>query len=177
MRRLGLQNKPSLQLRQKWDASNRKLGRVKGLGIDQYRYQLVILLLKLFLFAKEYMAKQLEIDIQEDKAPAYNYYVQRYIYNLHKIQKILQCSNLPDLNAIEPCWLQMKRYTIKQGAPKSRVEVIRVQEQCQKNLPQEKIQAQVERIPVHIQKIIELEGRNEYKAGRNTGRYRLRKDY
>jgi hypothetical protein len=33
-------------------------------------------------------------------------------------------------------------------------------------MPQEMIQAWIERIPVHIEKIIELEGGNEYKEGR-----------
>jgi hypothetical protein len=36
-----------------------------------------------------------------------------------------------------------------------------------KDLPQEKIQAWIERIPVYIKKIIELEGRNKYKEGRD----------
>jgi hypothetical protein len=33
-------------------------------------------------------------------------------------------------------------------------------------LPQEQIQAWIERIPVHIQEVIRLEGGNEYKEGR-----------
>jgi len=32
-------------------------------------------------------------------------------------------------------------------------------------LPQEKIEDWIERIPVHVQKVIELEGGNDYKAG------------
>jgi hypothetical protein len=66
----------------------------------------------------------------------------------------------------------MKRQTTKKGAPKSRAEAVRVWEQCWKELPQDKIQAWIERIPFHIQKIIELEGGNEYKEGRNIGRVR-----
>ena len=34
-------------------------------------------------------------------------------------------------------------------------------------MPQKKIQEWIERIPEHIKKIIELEGGNEYKEGRN----------
>jgi hypothetical protein len=61
----------------------------------------------------------------------------------------------------------MKRTTTQRGAPKSRKEATLAWEKCWKELPQEKIQAWIERIPVHIQKIIELEGGNEYKEGRD----------
>ena len=64
----------------------------------------------------------------------------------------------------------MKRATTKKGAPKNRAEGIRAWEQCWKDLPQEKIQAWIKRIPYHIKQIIELKGGNEYKEGR-----RLRK--
>jgi hypothetical protein len=64
----------------------------------------------------------------------------------------------------------MKRITTKKGAPKSRAEAIRVWEQCWRDLPQEKIQAWIERIPVHIKEIIRLEGGNEYKEGRDVRR-------
>ncbi|KAF1985386.1 hypothetical protein K402DRAFT_394729, partial [Aulographum hederae CBS 113979] len=57
----------------------------------------------------------------------------------------------PDLNAIEPCWFWMKRWTTKKGAPKSRAEAIR---------------AWIERIPRHIKEIIRCEGGNEYREGR-----------
>jgi hypothetical protein len=61
----------------------------------------------------------------------------------------------------------MKRVTTKKGAPKSRAETIRKWEAAWEALPQEKIQAWIERIPYHIRKIIELEGGNEYKEGRD----------
>ena len=64
----------------------------------------------------------------------------------------------------------MKRETTKKGAPKSRVGGVIAWEKCWKELPQEKIQAWIKRIPVHIQKIIELEGGNEYKEGRDHRR-------
>jgi hypothetical protein len=66
----------------------------------------------------------------------------------------------------------MKRRTTRKGAPKSRAEAIRAWEQCWTELPQEKIQALIERIPVHIQKIIKLQGGNEYREGRDAGRFR-----
>ena len=60
----------------------------------------------------------------------------------------------------------MKRYTTKKGAPKSRQEAITVWQVAWQDLPQEKIQAWIERIPRHVQEIIKLEGGNEYKEGR-----------
>lgn len=170
MHRLGLRNKPGPQPEWKWNKKNGKVGRGKGSGIDWYRYQSIILLPKLFPFAKDCMAERPGTVVQEDKAPSHDHYVQRHVYSLHGIQRLLWCGNSPDLNAIEPCWPWMKRYTTKKGAPKSRAEAIRVWEQCWRDLPQEKIQAWIERIPIHIQKIINLEGGNEYKEGRNIGR-------
>ncbi|EDN05928.1 predicted protein [Histoplasma mississippiense (nom. inval.)] len=106
---------------------------------------------------------------KEDKAPSHDHYIQCYMYNIHGIQQLLWCGNSPDLNAIEAAWPWMKRRTMKKGAPKNHTEAVRVWEQAWKDLPQEKIQAWIERIPVHIQKIIELEGGNEYREGRRHG--------
>ena len=39
-------------------------------------------------------------------------------------------------------------------------------------MPQAKIQAWIERIPIHVNKIIEQEGGNEYKEGRDHVRSR-----
>jgi len=60
----------------------------------------------------------------------------------------------------------MKRYITKKGAPKSRQEAIKAWERCWKDMTQQQIQAWIERIPWHIQQIIQLEGGNEYKEGR-----------
>ena len=43
---------------------------------------------------------------------------------------------------------------------------IQAWEKCWEELPQDKIQMWIERIPIHIQKIIKLEGGNEYKEGK-----------
>ena len=104
--------------------------------------------------------------VQEDKAPAHNHYVQQRVYDLHKVQRLLWCPNSPDLNAIEPAWPWMKRKTTRKGAPKNRQEAIRAWKQAWGELPQEDIQKWIERIPRHIQKIIELDGGNEYREGR-----------
>ena len=51
------------------------------------------------------------------------------------------------------------------GIPKSRENAIRSQKVSWKETSQEKIQAWIERNPVHMQKVIDLEGGNEYKGG------------
>jgi hypothetical protein len=60
----------------------------------------------------------------------------------------------------------MKRQTTKKGAPKNRADGIKAWEKCWQDIPQEKLQQLVERIPIHVQQIIDLEGGNEYKEGR-----------
>ena len=120
----------------------------------------------MFPFAKECAKDRPGTLVQEDKAPAHNHYIQQRIYDAHKISRLLWCPNSPDLNAIEPAWPWMKRRTTRKGAPKNRQEAIQVWKQAWKDLPQDAIQAWIERIPRHIEKIIELEGGNEYKEGR-----------
>jgi hypothetical protein len=66
----------------------------------------------------------------------------------------------------------MKRETSKKGAPQSRAEGIKAWERCWQDLPQSKIQAWIERIIVHIPKIIELRAGNEYLEGRGGKRVR-----
>jgi hypothetical protein len=53
---------------------------------------------------------------------------------------------------------------------------VRVLKATWKELLQEQIQAWIERTPVHIKKIIALEGGNEYREGReHTKQYRARR--
>jgi transposase len=78
---------------------------------------------------------------------------------------LIWCGNSPDLNTIEPAWPWMKRRTTKKGTPKSRQEAFIAWNQVWKELPQERIQQWIERIPRHIRHIIALEGGNEYKEG------------
>ena len=77
-------------------------------------------------------------------------------------------TNSPDLNMIEPAWIWIKRRTTKHGTAMSKEQMKRDWLKAWKDLPQKKIQEWIERIPGHIQKIIELEGGNEYKEGRNN---------
>jgi hypothetical protein len=170
MEQLGLRAKPGKKPQWRWNEKNGKLARGKGSGIDWWRYQSIIMRPKLIPFAKECMKERPSTLVQEDRAPAHSHHVQRYVYSQERIAQLLWCSNSPDLNAIEPCWFWMKRFTTKKGAPKSRAQAIRAWEQCWDELPQEKIQSWIERIPIHIKQIIDLEGGNEYKEGRNVRR-------
>ena len=45
---------------------------------------------------------------------------------------------------------------------------------CWEDLPQEKIQAWIERIPEHVKRVIKLEGGNYYKEGRLAGQEKRR---
>ncbi|KAF7565430.1 hypothetical protein PtrM4_002320 [Pyrenophora tritici-repentis] len=146
-------------------------GNDKG-GIDWWRYQTEVLLPKLIPFAKECMRERPGTLVQEDKAPSHAHQAQNIIYQRESVEKLFWCGNSPDLNAIEPAWPWLKRRTTKKGAPKSRGEATKAWEQAWSDLPQSQIQAWIERIPIHVQKIIELEGGNEYKEGRGLPRVR-----
>lgn len=168
LRRINLrQNPPGKKPTWKFTKKNGKLTREgsKG-GIDWYRYHTTILIPKLLPFAQECMIQQPDMLVQEDKAPAHNHQYQQKVFDIAGVNRLLWPGNSPDLNAIEPCWPWMKRYTTKKGAPKSRTEAVKVWGQAQNDLPQERIQQWIDRIPRHIEEIIRLEGGNEYEEGR-----------
>lgn len=170
VRRLGLRTKPGKKLTWKFTADTGKLTRGKGNGIDWWRYRAEILIPKLLPFAQECKKERLYTLVQEDKAPSHAHHSQQKVFNIFEVARLLWCGNSPDLNAIECCWPYMKRLTTKKGAPRSKVEAIRAWTKAWDELPQWKIQEWIERIPIHIQNIIRLEGGNEYKEGRRTGK-------
>jgi hypothetical protein len=88
------------------------------------------------------------------------------------IAKLDWPANSPDFNAIEPTWFWMKRETTKNGPINSNTGLRNAWIQCWDNMPQEKIQAWIERIPIHIQEVIKCDGNNLYKKGRMKGRRR-----
>ena len=105
--------------------------------------------------------------ILEDSAPAHCYQIQQHVYKAEDVQKILDWpGNSPDLNAIEPCWAWMKKRTTSRGAPRDKKTGEAEWRQAWADLPQETIQHWIERLIRHIQIVIELEGGNEYKEGR-----------
>lgn len=167
MRRVNLRRQPAGKKPQwKFTKKTGKLSRGGKGGIDWYRYQKLILLPKLLPFAKECAIERPGTLVQEDKAPAHNHYIQQRVFDLQEVSRLLWCPNSPDLNAIEPAWPWMKRRTTRKGAPKSRQEAYIAWKAAWQELPQERIQQWIERIPTHIQRIIKLEGGNEYKEGR-----------
>ncbi|KAK5997488.1 hypothetical protein PT974_02851 [Cladobotryum mycophilum] len=117
-------------------------------------------------FAKKCEIERPDTIVQEDRAPAHSHHIQQQVFDLHQVRRLIWCPNSPDLNAIEPAWPWIKRRTTRKGAPKSRAEAIKVWEAAWEEMPQQAIQAWIERIPRHIQEIIRLEGGNEYKEGR-----------
>jgi len=67
----------------------------------------------------------------------------------------------------------MKRETTKRGAFTSQKAMKEAWIQCWEDMPQEKIQVWIERIPIHIQEIIRLGGGNEYEEGRRKGQEKV----
>ena len=60
----------------------------------------------------------------------------------------------------------MKRQTSKHGTATSEKQLRKDWIACQERILQKKIQEQIKAIPIHIQKIIELDRGNKYKEGR-----------
>jgi hypothetical protein len=143
-------------------------------GINWYRYQKKILEPLLLPFAKKCLEKRPGTIVQEDKAPAHASRYQQEIFDIWEIQRLLWPGNSPDLNTIEPTWFWMKRETTKNGIIRSKEQLKKDWIKCWEGLPQEKIQAWIERIPIHIQEIIDCEGDNLYKEGRKKGQSKQR---
>jgi len=153
----------------KWfySKANGAIVREKGRGgIDWYRYQMVILRGKLLLWVKKMKLKlKRELVMQEDGAPSHSHQYQQRVFDSFEIIRILWPGNSPDLNAIEPCWFYMKRMTTKKGVF-GKKDIEERWMQCWKELPQEQIQAWIDRIPIYIQKVLDLKRGNEYEENR-----------
>jgi hypothetical protein len=86
---------------------------------------------------------------------------------MYGIQKLLDWpGNSPDLNTIEPCWFWLKKRTTARGAPRDKKTGKEAWIKAWDELPQERIQHWIERLMRHIKEVIEHEGGNEYKEGR-----------
>lgn len=167
MARVGLRNKPGRKPKWNFTKKRGKLVREQSKGgIDWWRYQKEILIPKLIPFAKECQKKRKNTLVQEDGEPSHSHFAQAEVFSLAGVSRMIWPGNSPDLNAIEPCWPWMKRNTTKRGPPESREEAVKRWKEWWEALPQTQIQAWIERIPEHIDKIIKLKGGNEYKEGR-----------
>ena len=158
----------------KWCEKTDKLKRrAMHRGIDWYWYYCIILKKKLLPFVKECQCIHSETIVQEDNALSHAHKHQTKIYSLWKVMKLLWPANLPDLNAIEPCWFWMKRQTTRKGVASGVEQMRKDWINCWKRLPQSKIQEWIERIPENIQKIIACEGGNEYQKERRRNPQRV----
>jgi hypothetical protein len=81
---------------------------------------------------------------------------------MHGVSRLLWSGNSPDINTIEPCWPYLKKTTTACGAPQTGALMEKAWVKAWRDLPQDKIRAWIERIPVHIEEFIRLEGGNEY---------------
>jgi transposase len=138
-------------------------------GIDWYRYQTNILLPKLFPFARKCREIRPNTVVIEDGAPSHISKNQARAWLNSGVVRSFWPGNSPDLNMIEPCWGWMKRMTTRKGAPGDRKTAEKVWSKCWKRLPQAQIQQWIERIPRHIKEVIELEGDNLYREGKEDG--------
>lgn len=163
--RLGLRNREGPKPIWRWSKKNGKLVRNGKGGVDWWRYQHHIILPKLIPFAEKCKEDRPDTIIQEDNAPAHAHHAQDAVWKAADIQRLLWPANSPDLNMIESCWAHMKRITTKKGAPVTRKKMEHAWLKAWEELDQARIQAWIARIPVHIQKVIELEGGNEYQEG------------
>lgn len=164
MRRLRItRNIPGRKPTWQWNKKNGKLVRDSKGGIDWYRYYKCVLSPKLLPFAKECAKDRPNTIVQEDNASPHAHRYQGRVFDLWEVQRMIWPANSPDLNAIEPPWIWMKRETTKHGAATSKAQMKKDWEECWDNMSQERIQAWIRRIPIHVQEVIRLEGGNEYK--------------
>ena len=112
--------------------------------------------------------------MQEDNAGPHASIYNQKVFQIEEIQRLLWPGNSPDLNAIEPTWFWMKRETTKKGAITSNAQLKEAWIKCWNDMPQELIQAWIDRIPVHIEEIIACKGNNLYKEGRKKGQEKKR---
>jgi hypothetical protein len=114
------------------------------------------------------------VKVQEDNASPHACYYNMDFWDLQMIAKLDWLANSPNFNAIEPTWFWMKRETTKNGPIDSNEGLRNAWIQCWNDMPQEKIQAWIKRIPVHIQEVIKCDGNNLYKEGRMKGQEKRR---
>jgi len=88
--------------------------------------------------------------------------------------KLILLGNSPDLNAIEPTWFWMKCETTKKSSIHSNKALKEAWIECWEEMDMKLVRNWIERIPVHIQEIIQLEGGNQYKEGRKVNQDKVR---
>jgi hypothetical protein len=112
--------------------------------------------------------------VMEDGAGPHKNRYSAEVYTTESIKKLDWPANSPDLNAIKPCWMWIKRETTRKGPINSKAKLTADWETCWENLPQLTIQAWIERIQRHVKEVVRLGGGNEYKEGRFKGQEKRR---
>ncbi len=147
----------------KFNKANGALVReAKGGGIDWFTYLEQVLIGKLQPFIEDCKREGLNPMVVEDGAGPHAHSAQNTFYSFFQISRLLWPGNSPDLNAIEPCWMWMKKETTKNGPPRTREEAEERWNNAWEALPQAMIKRWVARIPEAIKEIIALKGGNEY---------------
>ena len=150
----------------KFTEKNGAVVRKKSKGdIDWWWYQQIILRPKLISFAKKCALTRPEICVQENKALSHASWHQKHIFLEANVLCLMWSDNSSDLNVIELCWFWMKHQIIKKEASQNCITAQTVWKRTWEDLEQWWIQHWIEWISRHIQKIIELEGSNEYREG------------
>ena len=112
------------------------------------------------------MKDRSNIVVQEDKTLSHVSKHQNIVFMNYRVLRLLWSDNSSDLNMIESCWSWMKKQTTLVEASRSRAETEIAWTECWNELSQKQIQSWIERIPRHIEKVIELEEDNEYRKKR-----------
>ena len=108
--------------------------------------------------------------VQDDNAtPHRNRYLQKVLSDA-SIKTMVWPANSPDLNPIEKAWIYIKRRVTARGCPHTKAELEAAFEREWKQLPIEQVRKWIEAIPRHIRQVIQLEGGNNYKEGRDLKR-------
>ena len=129
---------------------------------------------KLVPFCRKLLQRFSWVQVVEKNAGAHASHYNIKLWELLDIMRIEWPGNSPGLNAIEPIWFRMKRETTKKGPINSSKELQELWVKCWEEMPQEKIQAWIERIPRHIKEVIRCEGNNLYQEGRLRGKEKKR---
>jgi hypothetical protein len=117
-------------------------------------------------FAKECKKERPNTIIQENNAPTHSHFYQQEMFDIHEVQRLLWPGNSPDLNMIEPAWPWMKRRTTVREAPRQKKTAEDSWYRAWSDLSQEKIQTWIERIPRHIQEVLQQKEGIDYREGR-----------
>lgn len=143
------------------DKTGAKTRKGKG-GIDWYRYGKYCLGPVFIPFVEQCRQTNPFVVAQEDNAPAHRSKWNQELWSERGIRKIGWPGNSPDLNAIEPLWMKMKRDA---GMLTSRKQASTVFRKIWNEMPAETCHRFVERIPGNVKWVLVLHGGNTYKEG------------